>query len=505
MKSEWIQSVLTVYLIAMFIFLPLYVHNGYYDIGTAKFFVFRTTTILMLVAFTAVLAFSARTMRKSLRFSHENGRIHLDCLDYALFAFCCSQVVSYVFSVDRPVSAWGIDGWYTGVIPYLMVAAAAFIYRHFYVRTAWTPLLMLTGMEIPAAFAVPNALGIGFVLPRMTGRLSTIGNANWFAGYGSVLLALAFAFAAAGLVRWRRSECDRLQYLDIIVCPIIAVASAFACGADSVLLSVAVLLIFCILLALSDHACRYGAIVSLILAAIASAWALGSYAINSDAMPLSNLASGLVDTVGGRVLLAVLAVLLLLAILGVRSRRILPFVRRWLPAVTVAVCVVTLVVQMSGIFPASFGTGRGTLWSVGAAVFRNGTLQAKLIGNGQDTLSTVLASSSGLQSVGGFWDWGVRATNTHSWILTELCDCGVLGVATSLALIYASLRALCSRMDAWSLAGVFVIVSVLADLSVSFSQVMVTPYLFLIVGVALSRSKEESKEASYESKESEIE
>lgn len=497
MKSNLIHAVLTAYLVAMFVFLPLYVHNGYYDIGTAKFTVFRTITIAMLVAFAWAYAFFVRTKRKSLCFSHERERIRLDSIDYALFAFCGSQIMSYVFSVDRSVSAWGIDGWYMGVVPYLLMADAAFIYRHFYVRTAWTPMLMLVGMAIPAAFAIPNALGIGVFLPRMAGRLSTIGNSNWFAGYDSVLVALAFAFVVAGSMRRgrnRSSRCERLQYLAMIACLIIAVASALVCGTDSILLSVGVLLIFCILIALSDSTYRYGAIVSLISAAIASTWALGSYVIDSDAMPLSDLASRLVDAAGGRILMVVFAALLLLATLGVRSRRVLPFVRRWLPAVIVASCVVILAIQMSGVLPDSFGTGRGTLWSVGAAVFRRGSLRAKLIGNGQDTFSTVLASGSDLQSIGGFWDWGVRATNCHSWILTELCDCGILGVCTVLNLIGVSLKSLCTRSDAWSIAGVFAIVSVLANLSVSFSQVMVTPYLFLIVGIALS----EDEAVSYE-------
>ena len=410
MKSNGVQVVLSAYLFAICGFLPLYVHNGYNDIGTAKFTAYAVITVLMLIAFG--LAYFC---------SHNRQHIHFDAVDYALLAFVSSQALAYVFSVDRSVSAWGIDGWYTGVIPYLLMCATAFIYRHFYVRSALVIPLMLAGLAVPIVLAVLNSLGLSVVLPMVAGRLSTIGNANWFAGYDSVFMALATAAALDMMC----GKTNRSAFSDLVISisPALAVLGAFACNSESIFLSLAVLLALCVLIAFG-----------------------GSSA-------------------------------------GVSQR-----VRRWLPLAVVALCVVTLAVQMSGVLPYKFGNGRGTLWAVGTAVFDHGSVIAKVFGHGQDTFSTVIAANENLQYVGGLNDWGVRVTNCHSWMLTALCDSGLAGLCTSLFLIHASLNALCNRNDAWTAAGVFVIVSVLADLSVSFSQVMVTPYLFLIAGIALGRS-----------------
>ena len=175
-----------------------------------------------------------------------------------------------------------------------------------------------------------------------------------------------------------------------------------------------------------------------------------------------------------------------------------------------------------------FGSGRGFLWRIALEGFVQGDMKDKLLGAGPDCYGVAVFGRLGTGSdvwKGEHWE-GAVFTNAHNEVLSQLCNVGILGTVSYLAIFLTGLwrygrgsaerrrslvqsrgggpgkdggaLAFPADSDAYCLwAGVLAIAMYGAHSLISFQQVLNTPLLFLVLGVCeqRARARRESKEA----------
>nr|WP_304579171.1 hypothetical protein [uncultured Acetatifactor sp.] len=167
-----------------------------------------------------------------------------------------------------------------------------------------------------------------------------------------------------------------------------------------------------------------------------------------------------------------------------------------------------------------FGSGRGFLWRIALEGFVQGDMKDKLLGAGPDCYGVAVFGRLGTGSdvwKGEHWE-GAVFTNAHNEVLSQLCNVGILGTVSYLAIFLAGLwrygmgsaesrrspvqsrgggpgkdggaLAFPADSDACCLwAGVLAIAMYGAHSLISFQQVLNTPLLFLVLGVCEQRMR----------------
>nr|WP_304974679.1 hypothetical protein [uncultured Acetatifactor sp.] len=167
-----------------------------------------------------------------------------------------------------------------------------------------------------------------------------------------------------------------------------------------------------------------------------------------------------------------------------------------------------------------FGSGRGFLWRIALEGFAQGDMKDKLLGAGPDCYGVAVFGRLGTGSdvwKGEHWE-GAVFTNAHNEVLSQLCNVGILGTVSYLAIFLAGLwrygmgsaesrrspvrsrgggpgkdrgaLAFPADSDACCLwAGVLAIAMYGAHSLISFQQVLNTPLLFLVLGVCEQRMR----------------
>lgn len=167
-----------------------------------------------------------------------------------------------------------------------------------------------------------------------------------------------------------------------------------------------------------------------------------------------------------------------------------------------------------------FGSGRGFLWRIALEGFGQGDMKDKLLGAGPDCYGVAVFGRLGTGSdvwKGEHWE-GAVFTNAHNEVLSQLCNVGILGTVSYLAIFLTGLwrygrgsaesrrslvqsrgggpgkdggaLAFPADSDACCLwAGVLAIAMYGAHSLISFQQVLNTPLLFLVLGVCEQRMR----------------
>jgi hypothetical protein len=97
------------YLITICTILPLYMAHGYHELGESKAIVYITMSLIFALLF--LLAQNRNFFR--------SGKLS-PFLSYALLTFLFSNVISFVYSVEKKVSFLGLSGWRNGLLTTLL-------------------------------------------------------------------------------------------------------------------------------------------------------------------------------------------------------------------------------------------------------------------------------------------------------------------------------------------------------------------------------------------------
>ena len=148
----------------------------------------------------------------------------------------------------------------------------------------------------------------------------------------------------------------------------------------------------------------------------------------------------------------------------------------------------------------SFGSGRGFLWRIAVESFIEADAKDKLLGAGPDCYAESVFNRLGADTdvwKGEHWE-GAVFTNAHNEILSQLCNVGILGTVSYLAVFLAGMcRYGCAsekkygygqreeRLAGYCMGGMGLLVLAMYGIHslVSFQQVLNAPLLFLALGL----------------------
>ena len=210
MCEKAMQAVATVYLLVAACMVPLYMHDGYYGLGTAKFQLYRNVGFMalpLMVIFAAVKAAGGcKGGRRSLWGRKKGGNGTLPGIwikekagtwlpELFLLAYGAAVILSFCLSSYKKEGLFGAEGWYMGLFSQM-----SFLALYFYYAYVWKAEKEAVGviLGVSGGICLLAALNrFGFWPVDFRGRsdttLSTIGNVNWLCGYLSVLLPVGTA------------------------------------------------------------------------------------------------------------------------------------------------------------------------------------------------------------------------------------------------------------------------------------------------------------------------
>lgn len=521
--------VLCVYLVLMTGVMPFYFEEGYAHIATDKMNFCRQVNACLAAAlalggavfFVCTLALRRASVKK------QEGlpgwkRKRPETTDFFFLLYGGALVLSYLFSRYREEALWGAgNGWFTGFLPQLVLVAV-----YFAVSRLWKPRKGIFYLLLPVSGAVfllgyLNRFGIYPIKMNMSSPsfISTIGNINWYCGYGVTV------FFAGAAMFWRGVE-KGWQKILLTGYVLLGFGTLVTQGSASGIFTLAVmlLLLFCLssgdglkmerfwlLSLLLSAACLFTRVLRdlapgritfedgtvrllttgwlpLIMTALSLAFLLLVHWLNGNALYPGNLMK---LAAGGVVILVSGALLTYIGLLIVNTLH--PGSIGWLSG------------KEAFTFSDTWGSNRGVTWKAGIRCFWEQDFLHKLTGVGPDAMGAYIYrdGSAGLVAMlNAVFGEYMRLTNAHNEWLTVLVNTGLLGLAGFAGGMVTAIRAFLKRRemgretDRVACACGFALLAYTVNNIFSFQQTvnLTTMMIILGMGMAFVRAERASEE-----------
>ena len=193
------------YLVLLFVGLPLYMQHGLDRIGDAKYLFFRNGTLACGAMLFLLFLWEKVTGRLP-------GAAGVKPLDRAVFLYFLSAILSFLLSPYRETAFWGYTDWHMGLVSQALFCGIYFSCRFFYREHKSIWVLAGTVAGIVMLLGVLNCLGadpLGIYAGMEEWEwnrqylLSKIGNNNWYAGYVNCMAGILLAVMCRGKGIWR--------------------------------------------------------------------------------------------------------------------------------------------------------------------------------------------------------------------------------------------------------------------------------------------------------------
>lgn len=533
MLNEFLQILCNLYIVAIAVILPLYVRGTYVMLGDDKYALFRSVSLFCLglgiVAVLAKLSVQVRVVthssdrcvlsetkcvpwaRESLKVLVKKGGF--SPVDVWVMLYGGAVVISAMCS-SYGATAWvGYPDWHMGAVSQLLFVGIYFFVSRCYRGDEWPMFLLVAAFFLVTVFGGCNRLGLdplGLMHEFNSGDweyshlISTIGNINWFCGYGAVALAMP----VTGYLKGKHLRKTFALYV------ISALGLLLLCiqGSDIGPVLVIVCLGICLLWSRGKEE-GFGR--TLLLAAGVAiglpcySWILrlcGEEALKSlpaDGPGLSlfgwsgwwligimclGLYLFLHRFTGQVVLWSTRAEKTSKGIGCIRLQDSVPeravIVRGlWLCMMVLGAAVVTVggILYMWRLFGSqAWQSGRGALWPLALQGFWRGDWKQKLLGAGPDCFAEYIYSvfaPSELFAPEDHWENAIFA-NAHNQWLNHLVNIGLLGTGCAVGVAIAAAR----RYHGY-LFGMLALILYGVNSLVSFQQVLNTSMFFVILGI----------------------
>jgi hypothetical protein len=182
------QLIMCIYLILVLVGLPLSVNNAYYDIGEAKYYFYCGASLLLV----PILLLTLKTRPSILHFFKT-----LSLGEKALLIYWGASALSTLFSPYRFEAFWGNEGRLSGLFLMSIYAIAYFFISRYYKPH---PFFMYAGMltgAIVFALGITDFFNLNLLhfkdhitYQEKLDFISTMGNINFYASYGAVIVGL---------------------------------------------------------------------------------------------------------------------------------------------------------------------------------------------------------------------------------------------------------------------------------------------------------------------------
>lgn len=488
--------------------LPLYMKEGYWQIGDAKYEMFQNIAIICLLVggiagFFCCIGIFVEWW--SARSSFEKTSIITRCrfswTDTFITAYAAVNVLSFWGSAYRETAWTGFYQWNMGLFTQLLLVGSYFLFSRGYNGTLFFLRCGQAALFLVALLGILNRLridplrlfeGMNSLNWDYNHLLSTIGNINWLTGY----LCVAVPLAAAEYLRASGLGLQIFLYVTSLAGLFLLVIQ----GSDSGLAAagLAIVILYAIGMDSVDRIRR----LLLLTAGLCTAFVLMSAGITAreswDTFPYDDKSRYLMGWHGWIPVVILLAAVYFLSFY-------LPFEKIRQAMRTGGICLAGFLV-VGGIWylgassriDYAWGSGRGGLWAMALRAFCEGDFKQKLIGAGPDCYAQYLYANLPVKNYlvqKGHFENSIFA-NAHNEWLNQLVNTGILGVASYGGIFVSALLRFGKRCrkDFWL--GIAFLALWLYGINslVSFQQVMNTAPLFLLLGIGESRIRKEAVE-----------
>lgn len=494
--KKTLEILALIYFVLMGVVFPLFIRNGYNSMGTVKFhfFEYAGTMLLVMLFLGVVYLLWNRDKRQSLSVT--------DWFMLGYTVVVCLSTVSSPFRRDGDFgdAIWGSQGWYMGFVTQMLLVLIYFMMSRFFSYEKTGIYLLLIASSIVFLLGICNRFGF-YPIPmegQNAGFLSTLGNINWYCGYFAVVFPLGFALFLC--TRDRRRSFLYGSYL------LIGFATGMTQGSDSGFL-VLFGLFAAGFLCIRDTFLARRWLFALTLFFLAGAGIgiirlLFPDRLSYETTLMDLFTDGPVSVIG---LFSTLLLIMLLeavdkrraisgkawTILGVLAAGLTgALLAGYIGLVYVNTTHPLWSVPLNGhpafTFNSDYLNGRGTTWHAGLCMFLEFPLWNRLVGIGPDCFASYAYSS-----YQGVWELREQfgeliLTNAHNEAITLLVNVGLWGLVTFFgAFITLIKRAFSDReKNAALFAATLSVCCYLIHNTVSFAQVINTPTVFLVLGMA---------------------
>ncbi len=498
-----------IFLLFFMVFYSFYAPEGYIRVATNKYLFFRKMSeITLRCMFPFVLLYyliPSKAEKAGLAGRWESFIKNISATDLFVLLFVLVNCVSYICTDFPEEALWGTDGWYMGFIMQLVFAGIYFLMSRFYDGKIdlFIPFMLVTIVlflwGLCNRFSV-YPIEMEYSCPEY---ISSMGNINWFCGFWSVFFSMG-----TGLYIVTKETGVRFLALAHML---ISLGLGVVEGSDSGFpaMGVVFLLFFFVAFQKTEYMKRFleSGIVFCCACQIMRL-------INMFWPDRMNLHSFLGDIMLGNLTLGMLTVLITVRLLleaGDKRASGEEVVRKykWLEYGIVGVIIGALVLYILLIvintkypgrikllanysqfflFDKNWGNGRKVTWGDGIFIFLSFPPIRKLFGAGPDCFAAYAYSIPEL-AVRLEREWvGQRLTNAHNECITILVNLGISGLAAFIGMFASSFIRLVKRAVREPVCYVFAasLLSYFIHNQFSFSQILNTPYIFMMLGLGES-------------------
>lgn len=513
--KQLLQAGVGLYLVLLVVFYALYFVNGYEQLATHKFELLKFMSLCfggVMVPFAVIYGIlhliniivhkeSFAKISFAERFLYE-----ISLTDAAVIDYACVLVLSYFLSQYKEEALWGTAGWYMGLGTQLIMVCIYFFVSRFFEADKVQDFLYFIGIIsfLLMAWGLLNRFSIYPIEMEYSQPIyiSSMGNINWFCGYYSV-------FFCIGAVLYFISNDIWVRLLGIGHA-LIAFGLGAVEGSDSAFLSLGIFFFILFLLSFEETE-KMKRFLELVMVYGLSCQALSI--MNKYFPGRMNLENVTINFMLGKATLLLLFIALGIRLIvevqdkkqGITNKN---WIRKYVKIRTGMVILLFLVAAIFVLllikntknpgsigflskykvfcFDAKWGSNRSTTWRDGLMIFENMTPLQKVFGVGPDCFAIYAYDQPHIAEMIDMQFAGNRLTNAHNEMITLLVNVGIWGLITFCVAFVSSVSRLMKRLSQNSLALIFIvsICSYLIHNQFSFQQILNTPYIYMMLGLA---------------------
>lgn len=508
---EFLESVLDIlismYILAVIVLMPLYNQEGFTHIGTDKFTFLKQCSIIsawfIIPAF--VLFLLAWLVEKRGKIT-----ITLSMTDKFALLYGIGLLLSYLCSGYKKNALWGAGGWYMGLLTQLIILAVYFLISRFWKVWKWQVSLFLPVSGIVFLLGYLNRFGVfPFDMKVVNVQfISTIGNINWYCGY------LVSVFFGGYFLLWHSDVWNDgkkvWQQRLLMLYVAIGFATLVTQGSMSGLVTMAVMLIVTFCLSVKNVERMYLFWQEILLLSLTC---LLSYVGRRILGWQITYTDGMVDLLTDSVLpifMTIVSVVVIMLLSRWRKQKNYPvkvfrvIARCGVIGAVAAILAFVVMVIVNTLHPGSlgrfseysvftfsptWGSNRATTWKAGLLCFWEQDILHKLVGVGPDSMSSYLyqAGSEDLKEMVREVFKELSLTNAHNEWLTILINTGILGATGFVGMMVSAIV----RFIRYGIKGQQVLVGACGfgllaytvNNMFSFQQSMSVATIFVILGI----------------------
>ncbi len=534
--------ILSLYLLVMLGFFPLYYRYQYADMGDSKYRVFLyASSVCVAVSFLlcvcrAVLFYRvARRDRITKPTNPESIKKYI-CghpLDVAVLLYFGFVVISFLLTDFKDVAWKGADGWYMGLLSQILFVAVYFLIAKTWAYRPWALRLLGISSAIVFIIAVFHRFDVE-ILPIYGNLkesykilfLSTMGQSSWYSSF------LCTVFPIGLYIFFIEKDTKKRTWAGIY--STIAMMSLVTQNTDSAFLSLFVVMMVLFYLSFDGRLKEFLEVIILVLASFCFMGIcqklFAERVIPLDKMSLFMSQSGVV-WIG---LIAVTGFYLwvyrkdLWAVKQTNAKKrskkegpvqiSLPKNLFWIMLTMVMAAVVLvilfIIINTNGtlqntlgyqsdnnylLFNNNWGNGRGFAWIFATTTFAELPFLQKLFGVGPDCFAAYAASvPEYLEQMKGFWG-DLILTNAHNEYLTKLYTLGIAGLISYVTMLITGIAVFIRNRGKNPILPAFAlcVAAYMTHNIFCYEQVCCTPFFYILMGIGSNLIHNPIKKSTY--------